>query len=93
MGELPGDIDLHGLKVGDTVGLLYTSSGTLHFFFNGVNMVKLPYAVPMGVYGLVDLHGQCVKVTLRPLTPWSGGDPRHVMADKEAQDRTRNSCE
>ena len=70
MDHLPADINLLALKVGDTVGLLRQGSGALHFFLNGVHMVKLPCTVPEGVYGLVDLYGQCVKVTLRPLTTW-----------------------
>ncbi|KAL5490797.1 hypothetical protein EMCRGX_G015981 [Ephydatia muelleri] len=70
MDHLPADINLLALKVGDTVGLLRQGSGALHFFLNGVHMVKLSCTVPEGVYGLVDLYGQCVKVALRPLTTW-----------------------
>eukprot|EP00731_Ephydatia_muelleri_P022394 Em0014g985a len=87
--QLPDEINFHDLKVGDTVGLLYTNSGTLHLFMNGAHVVTLPCTVPVGVYGLVDLYGQCVKVSLRPLTPWSGGSPLHVMADKSALDQQR----
>ena len=87
MGQLPGDIDLHDLKAGDTVGLLHSCSGTLHFFLNGVHMVRLPCIVPKDVYGLVDLYGQCVKVSLRPLIPWEKDEPRYVMEDnKDALD-------
>ena len=89
MDQLPDEINFHDLKVEDTVGLLYTNSGTLHLFINGAHMVTLPCTVPMGVYGLVDLYGQCVKVSLRPLTSWSGGSPLHVMADKSALDQQR----
>ena len=89
MDQLPDEINFHNLKVGDTVGLLYTNSGTLHLFINGAHMVTLPCTVPMGVYGLVDLYGQCVKVSLRPLTLWNGGSPLHVMADKSALDQQR----
>ena len=87
--QLPDEINFHDLKVGDTVGLLYTNSGTLHLFINGAHVVTLPCTVPVGVYGLVDLYGQCVKVSLRPLTPWSGGSPLHVMADNSALDQQR----
>ena len=66
MDHLPADINLLNLKVGDTVGLLRHISGALHFFLNGVDMVKLPCTVPEGVYGVVDLYGQCVKVALKP---------------------------
>ena len=89
MDQLPDEINFHDLKVGDTVGLLYTNSGTLHLFINGAHMVTLPCTVPMGVYGLVDLYGQCVKVSLRPPTPWSGGSSLYVMADKSALDQQR----
>ena len=89
MDQLPDEINFHDLKVGDTVGLLYTNSGTLHLFINGAHVVTLPCTVPVGVYGLVDLYGQYVKVSLRPLTPWSGGSPLHVMADKSALDQQR----
>ena len=93
MDQLPDEINFHDLKVGDTVGLLYTNSGTLHLFINGAHVVTLPCTVPVGVYGLVDLYGQCVKVSLRPLTPWSGGSPLHVMADKSALDQQRKQLE
>ena len=89
MDQLPDEINFHDLKVGDTVGLLYTNSGTLHLFINGAHMVTLPCTVPMGMFGLVDLYGQCVKVSLRTLTPWSGGGPLHVMADKSTLDQQR----
>ena len=69
--HLPGDVKDLALKVGDMVGLLYKSSGTLHFFLNGTPVAKFSCTVPTGAYGLVDLYGQCVKVALRPLTPWS----------------------
>lgn len=71
MDHLPTDVNLLALKAGDTVGLLCKCSGTLHFFLNGAHIAKLPCTVPKGVYGVVDLYGQCVKVTLKPLTPWS----------------------
>ena len=83
MGHLPADINL---KVGDVVGLLLQSSGALHFFLNGVDMVKLPCTVPEGVYGVVDLYGQCVKVSLRPLIPQSIENPRYVMYEKSAHE-------
>ena len=89
MDQLPGEINFQDLKVGDTVGLLYTNSGTLHLFINGAHMVTLPCTVPMDVYGLVDLCGMCSMVSLRPLTPWTGGSPLHVMPDKHALDLQR----
>ena len=87
MGNLPANIDLLALKVGDTVGLLCQSSGALHFFLNGVHMVKLPCTVPKDVYGLVDLHGRCVKVTLRPLMSQSIEKPRFVMEETNTHDQ------
>ena len=87
MGPLPADINLLALNVGDTVGLLRQSSGALHFFLNGVHMVKLPLTLPKDVYGLVDLHGRCVKVRLKPPMPHSIGNPRHVMAEKSVHEQ------
>ena len=49
MDQLPDEINFHDLKVGDTVGLLYTNSGTLHLFINGAHVVTLPCTVPVGV--------------------------------------------
>ena len=92
MDQLPDEINFHDLKVGDIVGLLYTNAGTLHLFINGAHVVRLACAVPMGVYGLVDLYGQCVKLCLRPLTPWSGESPFHVMADESALERQKAAC-
>lgn len=89
MGYLPAEINLLTLTVGDTVGLLCQSSGALHFFLNGVHMVKLPCTVPKDVYGLVDLHGRCVKVTLRPLMSQSIEKPCFVMPEKNTHDQKK----
>lgn len=89
MGYLPANINLLALTVGDTVGLLHQSSGALHFFLNGVHMVELPCTVPKDVHGLVDLHGRCVKVTLRPLMSQSIDKPCFEMTEKYSREKKK----
>lgn len=51
-------------QVGDRVGLMRKSDGTLHFFINGINVGKKINNVPILLYGVVDVFGRAGGVTI-----------------------------
>ncbi|XP_050309268.1 neuralized-like protein 4 [Anthonomus grandis grandis] len=57
-------VNLDRLQVGDRVGLVRKENGQLHFFVNGVDQGSAANNVPEKVYGVIDLYGQCVAVSL-----------------------------
>ncbi|XP_060517593.1 neuralized-like protein 4 isoform X2 [Cylas formicarius] len=57
-------VNLDRLQVGDRVGLVRKENGQLHFFVNGIDQGTASNNVPERVYGVVDLYGQAVGVTI-----------------------------
>ncbi|KAI0236390.1 Neuralized-like protein 4 [Lamellibrachia satsuma] len=55
---------LDSLQVGDTVGLMVSDETALHLYINGVDQGIITRDVPLVIYALVDLYGQCEQVTL-----------------------------
>lgn len=51
-------------QVGDRVGLMRKSDGTLHFFINGINVGKKINNIPILLYGVVDVFGRAGGVTI-----------------------------
>ena len=51
-------------QVGDTVGVMRKGDGSLHFFVNNRDLGCAAQGIPANVYGVVDLFGQCVEVTI-----------------------------
>ena len=51
-------------QVGDRVGLMRKSDGTLHFSINGMNVGKKINDVPILLYGVVDIFGRAGGVTI-----------------------------
>ena len=49
---------------GDRIGLIRKSSGALHYFINGVDQGVATSKAPQTVWGVVDLYGMAVKVTI-----------------------------
>ena len=52
------------IQVKDRVGFTRRSNGCLHFFVNGVDQGVAALDIPPGVYGVVDLYGAAVKVSI-----------------------------
>lgn len=52
------------LQEGDRIGLIRKSSGSLHYFINGVDQGLASNSCPVTVWGVVDLYGMAVKVTI-----------------------------
>ena len=52
------------LSEGDRIGLMRKTGGDLHFFINGSNQGVAATRVPPDMWGVVDLYGMVVKVTL-----------------------------
>ena len=59
-----GDFNLDELSEGDRIGLMRKTGGDLHFFINGSDQGVAATRVPPDMWGVVDLYGMVVKVTL-----------------------------
>ncbi|KAM3968620.1 neuralized E3 ubiquitin protein ligase 4 [Aphomia sociella] len=59
-----GNFNLDELREGDTVGMMRKSNGKLHYFINGVDQGVATNKVEQQVWGVVDLYGMTVKVTI-----------------------------
>ena len=49
---------------GDRIGLVRKSSGALHYFINGMDQGVASARTPSTFWGVVDLYGMAVKVTI-----------------------------
>lgn len=58
--------DLDKLNVGDRIGVLRTSQNELIFYINGEPQGIAATNMPKVVYGLVNLYGKCVQVSIFP---------------------------
>ncbi|CAH0402005.1 unnamed protein product [Chilo suppressalis] len=59
-----GNFNLDELREGDTVGMMRKSNGKLHYFINGVDQGVATDKVEPQVWGVVDLYGMTVKVSI-----------------------------
>ncbi|OAD58573.1 Neuralized-like protein 4 [Eufriesea mexicana] len=58
-----GEFNLDELREGDRVGMIRRSNGNLHYIINGLDQ-GIAAKVPAGVWGVIDLYGMTVKVTI-----------------------------
>nr|XP_014345078.1 PREDICTED: neuralized-like protein 4 [Latimeria chalumnae] len=58
------EFSLDELQEGDHIGLMRKSTGALHFYINGIDQGVAAMQTPAVVYGVVDLYGMAVKVTI-----------------------------
>ncbi|XP_060219403.1 neuralized-like protein 4 isoform X3 [Meriones unguiculatus] len=58
------EFSLDELQEGDHIGLTRKSNSALHFFINGIDQGVATPLTPPVVYGVVDLYGMAVKVTI-----------------------------
>uniref|UniRef100_A0A671PEA5 Neuralized-like protein 4 n=1 Tax=Sinocyclocheilus anshuiensis TaxID=1608454 RepID=A0A671PEA5_9TELE len=58
------EFSLDELQEGDHIGLMRKVSGALHFYINGIDQGVAANQTPGVVYGVVDLYGMAVKVTI-----------------------------
>ncbi|KAK7486086.1 hypothetical protein BaRGS_00022695 [Batillaria attramentaria] len=59
-----GQFNLDELTEGDRIGLIRKSSGCLHYYINGMDQGLAAANCPSPVWGVVDLYGMAVKVTI-----------------------------
>jgi len=52
------------VQEGDRIGLVRRSSGALHYFINNVDQGVASPCSPQTVWGVVDLYGMAVQVTV-----------------------------
>ncbi|KAL4717652.1 hypothetical protein ACJJTC_000801 [Scirpophaga incertulas] len=58
------NFNLDELREGDTVGMMRTRNGQLHYYINGVDQGAATDKVEPQVWGVVDMYGMTVKVTI-----------------------------
>ncbi|XP_054850527.1 neuralized-like protein 4 [Eublepharis macularius] len=58
------EFSLDELQEGDHIGLTRKSNNALHFYINGIDQGVATNLTPLVVYGVVDLYGMAVKVTI-----------------------------
>jgi len=59
-----GQFNLDELAEGDRIGMMRKANGNLHYFINGLDQGVAASRVPLQVWGVVDLYGMTVKVTI-----------------------------
>lgn len=59
--------DLDKLTVSDRIGVMRTSKGELMLYINGEAQGEAATNIPKNVYGLVNLYGKCVQVSIYPV--------------------------
>ncbi|GAB0201214.1 neuralized-like protein 4 [Grus japonensis] len=58
------EFSLDELQEGDHIGLTRKANNALHFYINGIDQGVATTLTPLVVYGVVDLYGMAVKVTI-----------------------------
>ncbi|XP_025081591.1 neuralized-like protein 4 isoform X2 [Pomacea canaliculata] len=59
-----GQFNLDELTEGDRIGLIRKNTGCLHYYINGMDQGLAAANCPSPVWGVVDLYGMAVKVTI-----------------------------
>ncbi|XP_050504188.1 neuralized-like protein 4 [Diabrotica virgifera virgifera] len=59
-----GDFNLDELTEGDRVGMMRKPDGNLHYFINGLDQGVAAQRVPSTVWGVIDLYGMTIKVSI-----------------------------
>ena len=57
-------VETFGFQEGDRIGLVRNSQGALHYYINGMDQGLAASNTPSPVWGVVDLYGMAVKVTI-----------------------------
>ncbi|XP_047524615.1 neuralized-like protein 4 isoform X2 [Pieris napi] len=59
-----GNFNLDELREGDTIGMMRNSAGKLHYFINSIDQGVAADKVDQQVWGVIDLYGMTVKVSI-----------------------------
>ena len=59
-----GDFNLDELSEGDRIGMMRKTNGNLHFYINGLDQGVAATRIQPHMWGVVDLYGMTVKVTI-----------------------------
>ncbi|XP_066248762.1 neuralized-like protein 4 isoform X5 [Euwallacea similis] len=74
-----GDFNLDELSEGDRVGMMRKPDGNLHYFINGLDQGVAAQRVPSTVWGVIDLYGQCVAVSLIDMYDYASPDTNNSI--------------
>ena len=56
--------DLDSLSVGSRLGMIRQTDGSLHYTINGEDQGVACENIPLNVYAVIDLYGQCAQVSV-----------------------------
>lgn len=59
-----GEFNLDELREGDRVGMVRKANGNLHYYINGRDQGIAALRVPQILWGVIDLYGMTIKVTI-----------------------------
>ncbi|XP_013115152.2 neuralized-like protein 4 [Stomoxys calcitrans] len=59
-----GEFNLDELREGDRVGMMRKANGNLHYYINGQDQGVAATRVPSTLWGVIDLYGMTIKVTI-----------------------------
>ena len=84
--EFPDLPSLDDLTRGQTVGLMVTTNGQLHFFLDGRHCKKIATGLPVDtpLWGAASVQGKCTKIKSEILSGESGGVDYVCMGEHEA---------
>ena len=84
--EFPDLPFLNALTRGQTVGLLVTTNGQLHFFLDGQHCKEIATGLPVDtpLWGAASVEGKCNKIKSEILSGESGGVDYVCMGEHEA---------
>lgn len=60
------------------MGVLVDDDNSLHMYVNGIDQGVAIRDVPMPCYGLVDVYGQCERVSIRIVLMYSYAENIHM---------------
>lgn len=60
----PYSLKINDVQVGDKLGMMKAPDSTLHFYLNGIDNGIAFSNLPEVVYGVVDVYGNCCKVSI-----------------------------
>ena len=72
------------MQEGDQIGLVRKSSGALHYFINGIDQGVATTRTPQPVWGVVDLYGMAVQVTIIDVDSEGGTRSRPCLDNNSA---------
>lgn len=59
-------LDLDTVQTGAVIGMKRHIDGTLHYYLDGEDKGEACSGLPLSIYPVIDLYGQCAQVSWKP---------------------------